>query len=364
MNTLLVESYLESKLLTIELNREIQRLQTTLSDSSASIERLTCISDTIKQRGISRPMMEACDPRGELVTASVFGSYEGLSQNNSSVGTSEVIAGLEALMDKAVEQKISLFRRIVEKIKQKFARKPKSVKESTQYNQDISDSYSDFTAVKEFDEVKFATGTVRELTTKSDVDRVLKLVNHVVSTLSNRLIAESVLTLSNLVEQKDPDIVTKRTKIQKDLANLLRPIATQETLDVFGVEIKISDGKLVSLRGHLPKSVHPANIGEAGWTTSALPKYYEAVRDLDQLGFKLDGDYNKIKDNYDKIEKLVAEPFVRYEKSLKDETLDVIAMLCSGIADIHYNQSSLREKINDLYYCINALLMFAVKCKK
>ena len=67
-------------------------------ETEAAIERLTAIKDVISVYGISRPVMEACDPRGELVQRGLIGAYEKLgiisTKGDLSIDATEAVGKL------------------------------------------------------------------------------------------------------------------------------------------------------------------------------------------------------------------------------------------------------------------------------
>ena len=65
-----------------DLENVINEMMVDINDGNhieSSVERLIGLAETIEKYGISRPMMEAADPQGELVDAGICCAYEGLS---------------------------------------------------------------------------------------------------------------------------------------------------------------------------------------------------------------------------------------------------------------------------------------------
>ena len=66
-----------------EIKRQVMQLQGDLESIQDTMERLTVIKTTVEKHGISQPMMEACDPRGELVASKLCCSYDGLNDDET-----------------------------------------------------------------------------------------------------------------------------------------------------------------------------------------------------------------------------------------------------------------------------------------
>lgn len=102
----------------VDIAADINKMNTHVDAVSATVERLEGIRDAIAKYGISRPMMLAADPQGELVEKGICGAYENLDiqvtmDYNAEMAIENLNAALEGIGDKLK----SLFKAIGRKFK-------------------------------------------------------------------------------------------------------------------------------------------------------------------------------------------------------------------------------------------------------
>ena len=120
-------------------------------DVRNTIERLTAIKDVISQYGISRPMMEACDPQAELVQRGTIGSYEDLSLTPEKGDVADAaVEGMTTLIDKATESLNGVYG------------VPRVYPSDKGYglSVDFEKAAAQFESIKKFDEVAFGKSTL------------------------------------------------------------------------------------------------------------------------------------------------------------------------------------------------------------
>ena len=121
--------------------REISDLFRSQIYLKCSVERIEAIRNSILKNGICRPMMEAVDPRGELVVAGICGAYEELSNvpihDDISISVVEKLNGYISTTNGSVEGIIS---KTIERVKSLFKGKRAKLAESERDLRNATDS--------------------------------------------------------------------------------------------------------------------------------------------------------------------------------------------------------------------------------
>ena len=252
------------------------------SSNNDAIERLTAIKDVISVYGISRPVMEACDPRGELVQRGLIGAYENLGIE-CMVGevSTDAIRGITTLIDDIQSCQETLFSTMLGRADEMSVH----VKSLFKSIGAAIDSAHRHIKGHDIDEKKFGEQIIRA-SIKQDFDRVVSASNTVFKATDHDLIDEMIAgfeTHANDFRLVDSDEIEKLIDASDDyLSELFEDKDVEETLGIVVYKddsnephktytIKMRHSDVVNKRG---------TVEELGWKYADLHKAVTDIRSL------------------------------------------------------------------------------------
>ena len=277
-DVVLMEDRLEIGRLVKDITVEFSKID----DIRASAERLTAIRDTIVKCGISRPMMMACDPHGELVTGGICCSYEQLD-DVPSMGPDAVdsVEALNIALEGVADKVSKIFASIATKIENLGTRIRRMF---TSYEHNMSAVEATLKNVVVDDQI-FSSKEILAFS-KSDFDKIVTSCTAVCDLFDGTTFKQ----ITDIAVDGSPD---SYLKIWKIIAGMFSPIA-DDVANHIGFDVKVNEiGHSVRVQslglGH-PKRKEllvetRSTVGELGWSTNDLTQAIATIRKLiDKLG--------------------------------------------------------------------------------
>ena len=234
------------------------------------ITRLTAIKDTISAYGISRPMMEACDPRGELVQRGLIGAYEDLSVTPEKGDVAD--AAVEGIADTIKYVLYKMFGMFKEAGKRMQDYKDTQNKLLYEYHEEIDALVEIFNKLKSFDEPSFDAKSIYAYNPKDyaivaesnsailDVvydDRTMTLIKKIVASLDNVSLDKDALEKMRKDSLKPYYALSNNTRITNSLGLSI------DTHYKYNIRIETVKPTVLSER---------KNIKEHGWKLADVKK--------------------------------------------------------------------------------------------
>lgn len=238
-----------------------------MDEIDASIERLEGIRDAIIKYGISRPMMEAVDPKGELIEVGICCSYEDLS--NIPVMDVQADATLEGIKD-AIGTTMKHLKNFVKMIGHKFKDIGIAFRKSFSMFDAILTKYSKIVKDIKVDEEKFAKEEIRTCS-KDDFEGTVKALNELFK-IVNVEEASAIGALATELVMRDKDNSENILTFRKKISAYFQPlVGNKEIEEYLGITVKHNSEE------HLCDFVHDKSkkisdkrktAAAAGWSAS------------------------------------------------------------------------------------------------
>ena len=247
-------------------------VDTILDGIDSSIEKLEAIVEVINKHGISKSMMMAADPNGELVSNGICPSYEEL--NDAPVHDSNAVAAIEGITDTLsnVWKRISDFFVVIGTKLSAFAVKTKQLFIS--YEKALASAER---SVGDIDPEKFGAkqiscyGKADFGTAHKVIDLIMKVVN---SGGLEKAAAEfeGYLKGTGLTEAHISDTMKKVGSILKPLAN------NKDVAEAAGISVKFSESGEFESVGSAGITIKPTrkSVNDHGWKAADVSK---AIKD-------------------------------------------------------------------------------------
>lgn len=212
-----------------------------------SITRLFGINDAIVKYGISRPMMEAADPTGELVEAGICCAYEELCD----------IPAMDVQADVVLESFGKVFARGFSMI-------------GVSINK-LNAVIGSLKKIKEYDEAKFAATSVH-IESKSDFDIFINLLDIMIKVIDANILEITYNIMNKLLNSNDFSNDNYFNK-SKEIKSIYKPFSNKEFKRHHLVSFENDDGAVymkISSATHGNPFVTKGELGKMGWKTSDL----------------------------------------------------------------------------------------------
>lgn len=259
---------------------ELMELDDVVEEAEVAVERLEGIRDAIAEFGISKSMMKAADPKGELCEAGVVASYEELEDTPvKDENADAAVEGIGAQIKKIWLKLKEIFKAIWNKLKSWGA----AIMRGFRSHETLLVSMIAKVQKVDVDEAAFGK---REATiyAKADFDKVIKAIEGI---LNNQSVGTASDTAMNKLAKaiEGSDTVDDIKAIIKSFTDAADKVITKD--------VTLATGLFVNKEGTIERKAatikrNKVTMKAAGWNSSAVVKAMRETLDLINLAKRSD----------------------------------------------------------------------------
>jgi len=291
-------------------NTEIMELDDVVDEAESAVERLEGIRDAILEYGISKSMMKAVDPKGELCAAGIVASYEELE--DTPVKDANAEAAVEGLVDqlKKIWSKLKeIFTAIWNKLKSWGDLVMRGFRSYETLLKAMYDKLKDITVDEaELDKIE------ANVVTKFEFGKINEAIRHMLGMLVSQTLSDILSKLEKAVEdttvdkEKIEDLVDEAGRLWRHAVDGSVFIATGLKFNEYG-SIERGKARIVSKN---------QTMKAAGWSGSEISHALDTTYDLLDAMSDVEHVIKRYSEVYGSLAKLLAAQIQKI-KGLGDE---------------------------------------------
>ena len=278
--------------------KELSELDDVTDDVDASIEQLEGIKAAIEQFGICKPMMMACDPKGELVAAGICRAYEEL--DDVPVKDADAETAVEAISEtlKNIWKKLIAFFKM---IGNKIASWWRSLMNAMQSTDKALMGAIDRMKNAEIDEAAMKATEVKAYS-KADFDKLHTAVMAFTSRIGITAALNTVATLAKTIEAAGGGKIDM-AKINVEVSKLKTGLGelTKSSVALGAVGLKMIKGDKYDSVEKTKATIErkSATIGKLGWSVSEIDKALRNSRLMLKAAKDVSGEMDRMVKQYE-----------------------------------------------------------------